>query len=136
MKRTLLTLWFLSVVALSPAFAGERSLGQVWIADGGSTSNLYPNDGGLFTFATPVKLTLQCTQDVYVCSEKCTCTATTGVKVLAGTLFPTSVDTWTVCKTEPIADGGVTSTGSGVVSVVPVSAAANVCTYFNRRGTE
>jgi len=130
---------FLAFLAVSTeATAGEVYKGTITSFDGGASSNRYLTDGG-FDIGQPVKVTLQCTADMYICTDKdrAACTSTTGILVQANVAFPTSVDDSTNALTPSLPDGGFVVVGGGLISILPVTAATGpTCKVFRRSGKE
>ncbi len=146
MRKFLLlsTLWALA------ASGGEKPLGIIIVTDAGTQSN---RTTGYTAYATATafsigpqsKISVQCDQDCYVCTDAAGCDAGTGVNLGAGMLLPTSIGT-SVCLTGKSynSDGGtagnpVTYCG-GWLSVAPwntdgggTTAVAHV---FSRSGLE
>lgn len=134
----LLTVAFAVAFLSVAAWGGEVYIGTITSYDGGVTSNRYLSDGG-FGIGYPMRVSLQCSADCYICTDRdrASCDATRGVKVLAETLFPTSVDNSSNALAPTLPDGGFTVIGGGLISVVPAtSSAAMTCDVFGRSGRE
>lgn len=125
-------------LAASAAWAGEVLLGTLKVTDGGTVANRTTQTP--FLVPANALLSIQCDVDSYVMTDVANCDAGTCVKLGAGMLLPTSVNsskTLTGYASNP--DGGaalaVTYTGGWVASA-PASGATSTCRVFSRTGQE
>lgn len=135
------------------AFAGEQLLGVIQ-QFGTTKSNVSQNpdggynfwDGGFnqpFCIPEMAKISIQCTNEVYVCTDKTSCTAVEGVAISTGVLLPTSVGSAKAgIYTSGVTDGGMAGSGSqtrcAVVSVLDQvsDGGYHACKVFERTGRE
>lgn len=121
---------FLSMIAIAamcliPQTAkAEDLLGTITLTAGASKHN---RDTAVpFTIAQQ-KVTIQCTVDMWVCTDRITCSATEGYYVGAQPSgFPTSIS-WR---------GDISAVNTYAVSIFPVSGTTGNCRVFARKGDE
>lgn len=127
-----------ATLTATAAWAGEVLLGTLKVTDGGTVANR--TTGTPFLVPSNALLSIQCNEDSYVLTDAAGVDAGTGIKLSAGMLLPTSVNsskTLTGYASNP--DGGaavaVTYTGGWVASA-PASGATSTCRVFSRSGQE
>lgn len=109
-----------------PALAGERLLGTI-VATTDKT-----NDTTATPFFVPsdAKISIQCDASAYILTDTSTAvSASNGVLIGSGVLFPTSTGTQVKVSSGTAANGGA------VVRAIAVTGTAN-CKVFERRGNE
>ena len=128
-----------TLLLASAAWAGERYLGTIYAADGGSINNATTgygyaasNGAAAFTVPTPALLSVWCSAASAVAVNVATVDAGTGVPVAASQFFTTST---TKAITVSAADGG-TYTGGVVAAINTPGVAATQCRVFERKGNE
>ena len=125
---------------LGVAFAEGKSLGRIFVSDGGTVSNVTTgydtpcestSCDKAFPIPTTSKITTQCDVAVYYDSAECAVDGGHGTRLTADQLYPDSTGSSIVCRR---ADGG--SYSGGVVAIRPISGATARCIVKPRRGTE
>lgn len=145
----------IALLVAGSAFAGERLLGII-SEIGSSASNLSQNpdgqgawwDGGFsqpFYVPEMSRLSIICTADMYVCTDKTSCTATEGLPLSTGVILPTSVgdrrgtiDQGRNPDAGLLGGAGINPIRSAVVSVLNTAGDGgyHACKVFERRGNE
>ena len=141
----------LAVCVAGPALAGETLLGTLISSDGGVVTNRTTGytayacpantSGGCFVVTPQTKITVQCNQAAYFLTDSASASSTTGLRLSADQMFPSSINTnKTLTAGAYNSDGGsagvaVTYTG-GWVSAQPQSGASLTCRVYSRSGTE
>ncbi len=136
-----------AVCVATVAFGGERLIGRLLSVDGGTVSNRTTGwgaytGGGTFVIAPPSKISIQCDQAAYICTDASGCDAGTGAKVATDQLLPTSVDTSrNLSGAAYNSDGGTTGVtvtySGGWVSCSPdIGGQVCACKVFSRSGNE
>ena len=135
-----------AIAVATVAYAGEKYLGVLIVTDAGTVSNRTTGyaaytAAGAFVVQPPAKISIQCDQDSFVGVDVPGCDAGQCLKLLAGQLLPTSVDTARSLTGYVVnSDGGanlaITYSGGWVASAPVTGNAVSVCKVFSRQGME
>ncbi len=152
MKKILVGLLLLGAVAVH----AEDWIGTIIVTDGGTSSNRttgYTNSNyGISTkaFSVPApngKISIQCDEDAWVCTNRAGCDAGVGVAITAGQLFPTTTVAQSTQSGQSMnpdagvgqASGFTVTYYGGHVSIAPNNTDAGctaVCRVYTRSGNE
>jgi hypothetical protein len=124
MKKMLAVL-LLALIAPITAHA-EDYLGTITLTAGASKNN---RDTAAPFIINVQKATIQCTVDMWVCTDTSTCSATVGFYVAAQ---PSSLPTSITYRGDPTSSGS----SSYIVSIFPVSGTTGACRVYGRKGDE
>lgn len=116
-------LFLLFMLIAGPALA-ESYIGTITLTSAASKHNR--DTATAFTITNP-KVTIQCTVAMWVCTDRDTCSATTGYQVAAE---PAGL------PTDLVSMINISGVQTYVVSIFPVSGSTGACRVYTRTGKE